>query len=108
MLINILEEIKDEIRSYSDNCFAYGLIVGGLDSATDIVLRGAAIFVYPVIMGCWITAWLVLAAVVIERGHDFPVSDEAMIICGLVVGIGTYFFIIGPFVVEPFLELIVF
>jgi len=87
---------------------AYGLVVGGLDAAFDIVLRGAAIFVYPVIMCCWIAAWLVLAAVVIERWHDFPVSHEAMIICGLVVGIVTYFFIIGPFVVEPFLELIVF
>lgn len=87
---------------------AYGLVVGGSDAAIEIVLRAAAILVYPVSIGCWITAWLVLAAVVMERWQDFPVSQEVMIFCGLAVGIVTYFLIVGPFVVEPLLELIVF
>lgn len=85
---------------------ACGLAVGGSDAAIEIVLRAAAILVYPVAMGCWIAAWLTLAAVVMERWQDFPISQEAMIICGLVIGIGTYFFIFGPFVIEPLSNLI--
>ena len=85
---------------------ACGLVVGGSDAAIEIVLRAAAILVYPIAMGGWITAWLLLAAVVMERWLDFPVSQEAVIICGLVIGIGTYFFIFGLFVIAPLSNLI--
>ena len=85
----------------------YGLAAGGLEAAFYIVLRAAAILLYPVSMCLWIAGWVVLGATVVEKWQDSPVSHEFLIVCGLVFGIGTYFFITGPFVVEPIQELII-